>query len=128
MATARASVVPRPPRRCELKLRVWIVIGGRVKFGDGRAALLQRIDELGSIKKAVAEVGMSYRNVWGYLRELERAAGAKLLVRQAGGGAGSGTCLTPAGKALLARYRRVRRALTTAGERRFAQEFSGGGR
>jgi molybdate transport system regulatory protein len=118
---------PTPRRRStayELKLRVWIVIGGRVKLGDGRAALLERIDALGSIKKAVTEAGMSYRNVWGYLRELERAAGTKLLARRAGGGPDSGTHLTPEGKRLLARYRRVRQALTAAGDRQFSQEFS----
>jgi molybdenum-dependent DNA-binding transcriptional regulator ModE len=43
------------------KLRVWVVFGGRIKFGDGRAQLLQLIDELGSMQKAVARFGMSDR-------------------------------------------------------------------
>ena len=56
------------------KFKVWVVFGKRTKFGDGRAQLLALIDELGSIQKAVARVGMSYRTAWGYLRELEQAA------------------------------------------------------
>ena len=56
------------------KLKVWVVFDNHVKFGDGRAELLELIDELGSIKQAVARVGMSYRNAWGYLRDLERPA------------------------------------------------------
>ena len=128
MATSKRRTPPSRPSSYELKLRVWIVIGGRVKLGDGRAMLLERIDALGSLKKAVAEVGMSYRNVWGYLRELERATGEQLLVRQAGGGPRSGTHLTAAGKRLVARYWRVRKALTAAGERKFPQEFSTGKR
>jgi molybdate transport system regulatory protein len=50
-----------------LKLKIWVVFGERVKFGDGRAELLELIDELGSIKQAVIRFGMSYRNAWGYL-------------------------------------------------------------
>jgi molybdate transport system regulatory protein len=47
------------------KLRVWVTFGDAVKFGQGRAALLRLIDELGSIRQAVEQFGMSYRNVWG---------------------------------------------------------------
>ena len=28
----------------QAKLKVWVVFGGRVKFGDGRAELLELID------------------------------------------------------------------------------------
>jgi hypothetical protein len=49
------------------KLKVWIVVDGRVKFGDGRAELLERVEALGSLKQAVAGMGMSYRAAWGYL-------------------------------------------------------------
>src|SRR3989304_6152572 len=90
------------------KLRVWVVLKGRVKFGDGRAQLLELIDELGSLKKAVARLGMSYRNAWGYLRELEQAAGFRILERGPGGGPASGTRLTRRGRQFLARYRRFR--------------------
>lgn len=106
------------------KLKVWVVFGGRVKFGDGRADLLQLIDELGSIQQAVARIGMSYRNAWGYLRELERAAGFKFLERRPGGGPGGGTKLTVKGKEFLARYRRFRRGVDAATGRRFARTFS----
>ena len=63
------------------KLRVWVVFGSRLKFGDGRARLLELIDERGSLRKAAAEFDMSYRNAWCYLRELEQAAGFELVAR-----------------------------------------------
>lgn len=88
------------------RLKVWIVFGDRVKFGDGRAELLALIDELGSIKRAVARFGMSYRNAWGYIRELEAAAGFKFLERRPGGGPRSGTRLTKNGQAFLRDYAR----------------------
>ncbi len=108
--------------RC--KLKVWVVFGNRVKFGDGRAELLELIDELGSIKQAVHRFGMSYRNAWGYLRELERAAGFKFLERRPGGGPASGTRLTRRGKAFLARYWQFRQGADDLVGRRFARVFS----
>lgn len=105
------------------KLKVWVVFGGRVKFGDGRAQLLQLIDELGSIQKAVARFGMSYRNAWGYLKELESAAGFKILERGPGGGPGSGTRLTKKGRQFLDRYRRFRQTVDRGVSRHFRQTF-----
>ena len=67
----------------EPKIKVWVIFEA-VKFGDGRAALLDLIDSLGSISQAAARSGMSYRNLWGYLRELEAAAGFRFLERRRG--------------------------------------------
>jgi len=105
------------------KSKVWIVFEDEVKFGDGRADLLDLIDELGSIKQAVARFGMSYRNAWGYLRDLEKAAGFPLLQRGPGGSPGSGTRLTRQGRQFLDRYRRFRAAVDTDVIRRFGQTF-----
>ena len=107
----------------KLKLKVWVVFGGRVKFGDGRADLLELIDELGSIQKAVVRFGMSYRNAWGYLKELEKAAGFKILQRGPGGGPGSGTRLTRRGRQFLAEYRRFRQQAEGAVRRCFMRTF-----
>lgn len=109
------------------KLKVWVVFSNDVKFGDGRAQLLELIDELGSIKQAVTRFGMSYRNAWGYLQELEKAAGFKFVERRPGGGPASGTRLTRKGKEFLARYRRFRQGADELVSRRFARAFSGKG-
>ncbi len=103
------------------RLKVWVVFGGRVKFGDGRAELLELVDRLGSFRQAVARVGMSYRNAWGYFRDLERAAGFAFLER--GRGSRGGTRLTPEGRAFLRRYRRFRAGLDAVVERHFARSF-----
>ena len=73
------------------RIKLWVVFGGRVKFGEGRAELLEAVERLGSFKKAVERMGMSYRAAWGYFRELERAAGVSLLERHPGGGPTGGT-------------------------------------
>ncbi|MBI2525412.1 MAG: LysR family transcriptional regulator [Candidatus Rokubacteria bacterium] len=106
----------------EPKIKVWVTFEA-VKFGDGRAALLDLIDSLGSISQAAARAGMSYRNLWGYLRELEAAAGFRFLERRRGGGPRGGTRLTGEGRAFLRRYRRFRRAMDLAATRHFRRSF-----
>src|SRR5258708_4281257 len=56
-----------PADAVEPKIRVWVVFDKQLKLGAGRAQLLRLIDERGSLRKAAAEFGMSYRNAWGYL-------------------------------------------------------------
>jgi molybdate transport system regulatory protein len=107
------------------KLRVWIVFDSRLKFGDGRARLLELIDERGSLRQAAAEFDMSYRNAWGYLRELERAAGFEMVARAPEGTLRSGMKLTPRGREFLACYRKFQRSLDAAATRHFEGAFSG---
>ena len=108
------------------KFKAWVVFGDRVKFGQGRAELLRLIDELGSIKQAVDRFEMSYRNAWGYLRELEKAAGFRLLERQPGGSRAAGTRLTPKGREFLEGYDRFERSLKESVARCFDRTFSPG--
>ena len=105
------------------KLRVWVTFGEDLKFGDGRARLLEAIEERGSLKQAAKAFEMSYRNAWGYLRELEQAAGFKFVERVAGGGPESGMRLTDAGKGFLRRYRTFRGALENSMKRDFDRIF-----
>ncbi len=105
----------------EPRFKVWVVFGA-VKFGDGRARLLELVDELGSLRQAVERMGMSYRHGWGYFRELERAAGLRLLERVPGGPR-EGMRLSAEGRAFLARYRRFRAGLDEDVARHFARSF-----
>jgi molybdate transport system regulatory protein len=104
------------------KLKVWVTFG-ELKFGDGRAQLLEAIDEQGSLRKAAESFEMSYRNAWGYLRELERAAGFKFVERAPGGGPQSGMRLTEAARTFLRRYRKFRSGLDATVARHFERSF-----
>ena len=105
------------------KFKVWVTFGDQLKFGDGRARLLEMINQRGSLRKAAEEFEMSYRNAWGYLRELESAAGFKFVERVPGGGPHSGMRVTAAGKRFLARYRKFRNGLDGAVKRHFERSF-----
>jgi molybdate transport system regulatory protein len=107
------------------KLRVWIVFDERLKLGEGRARLLELIDERGSLRQAAAEFGLSYRTAWGYLRELEKAAGFMLVERAPGGTLRSGMRLTAKGREFLACYRTFQRSLDSVVARHFERAFKG---
>ncbi len=113
----------RSPSGMHARLKIWVVFDDQVKFGDGRAELLELVDQLGSLKKAVAKIGMSYRNAWGYLRELEEAAGFLFLERTPGGGPAGGTRLTAKGRRFLTRYRRFRQGLDEVVTRHFERSY-----
>jgi len=105
------------------KLRVWVTFGDELKFGDGRARLLALIDQHGSLRRAAEEFQMSYRHAWGYLRELEQAAGFKFVERAPSGAPRSGMRLTAAGRQFVDRYRSFRAGLDVAMQREFERTF-----
>lgn len=105
------------------KLKVWVVLADQVQFGYGRAQLLRAIDDLGSIRKAAAQFGMSYRRVWGYLQELEAAAGFPFLERRVGGWGHGGAALTPEGRAFLTQYEAFREQVEALAHQHFAVCF-----
>jgi len=121
-ASSPDSTVGRPVKG-RPRLKLWVVFGKSVKFGEGRAELLEAVERLGSFKKAVEQMGMSYRAAWGYFRELERAAGVKFLERHPGRGPDAGTRLPPEGRRFLKRYRRFRQSLDGLVARHFEQSF-----
>ena len=94
-----------------------------MQFGHGRAQLLRAIDELGSIRKAAAPCGMSYRRAWGYLHDLETAADFPFLERRVGGWGHGGTVLTPEGRAFLTQYEALWAQMDTMIQQAFAACF-----
>jgi molybdate transport system regulatory protein len=122
-AAAKRTRPPAGAGRVTPKLKIWVAFASGAKFGHGRADLLESIDRLGSIQRAVQEIGMSYRYAWGYLRELEAAAGFKLLERPTGRGPAGGTRLSAEGRKFLERYRRFETAMAAEAERRFCRIF-----
>src|SRR5947199_3173603 len=79
--------------------------------------------EAGIAAEGGGRILMSYRNAWGYLRELEAAAGFKFVERAPGGGPRRGMRLTRAGKRFLERYRKFQNGLEGAMKRQFDRSF-----
>jgi molybdate transport system regulatory protein len=108
------------------KVKVWIAFNDELKFGAGRARLLELIGERGSLQQAARDFDMSYRNAWGYLGELERAAGFKFVERVPGGGPRGGMRLTKEAKRFLARYQQFREGIDRVVQRHFERAFPRG--
>src|SRR5262245_13263901 len=75
--------------------------------GPGKIALLEAIDETGSISAAGRKLRMSYRRAWMLVDALNRTFDAPVLTTATGGKEGGGTSLTPLGIEVVKRYRRA---------------------
>ena len=88
----------------DLKLRIWLERDGKFIMSDGRARLLRRIKDTGSLAQAAKEMGMSYRHAWGVLHRIAQSAGGKVVESKRGGKEGGLTSLTPFGEEILREY------------------------
>ena len=109
--------------KLEVRAKFWLELDGRAVFGDGKARLLEEVQRSGSLAAAAEAMGMSYRTLWGRLREMERRLGFRLVSRRAGGPGGGGSTLTAEGRELLRRYRAFRRGLEGFVQKRFEKAF-----
>lgn len=82
-----------------MRLHLWLETADGQFFGIGRAQLLAKVDEHGSLKKAADDLGMSYRAAWGKIKKTETVVGTKLIVRS--GNKRDGYELTRFGRTLL---------------------------
>jgi molybdate transport system regulatory protein len=110
-------------RSLRVKSKVWVEANGRMIFSDGRLALLDAVEELGSLSKAAGRLRISYRAAWGLLKVTEKALGCSLLEVRIGGSAGGGAALTPEARELVRRYRRVKSLVNRTADRAFARAF-----
>lgn len=77
-------------------------------IGPHRAAILQGIDELGSISATARAIGLTYRQTWSNIKVInEMFPHPSIEVRQRG--STGGATLTPFGKEVLKRFRAMER-------------------
>ncbi|MCA0963586.1 winged helix-turn-helix domain-containing protein [Salipiger bermudensis] len=110
--------LPPPPDRDDApdpRLRLRILFGDSAMLGPGKAELLDRIAETGSIAAAGRAMAMSYKRAWSLVEEMNHAFRAPLVERNRGGTRGGGARLTETGVRVLSHYRRVERAAAAAG-------------
>lgn len=88
------------------RLKQWAEMTGTDRFRR-LGAILGAVAQAGSLNRATAALGVSYRQAWGLIKRVEEELGEPVLASQKGGTAGGGTALTPLGHDLLERYRRL---------------------
>jgi molybdate transport system regulatory protein len=88
--------------------KIWIEYRGKPLVGRGGAEILKGIKDEESISKAAQKLGMSYRYVWGYIQNMEKALEEPVLETFRGGKSGGGGArLTECGQSLLDEYERL---------------------
>ena len=91
------------------RLSFRIEFGPGRRLGPGKVELLEQIHATGSISAAGRALGMSYRRAWLLVSELNHIFRRPLVVTLAGGRQGGGATLSPEGRDVIKRYRRMER-------------------
>ncbi|MGD0644849.1 MAG: TOBE domain-containing protein [Candidatus Bathyarchaeia archaeon] len=95
-------------KKHKLSCKVWIEYKDKPVIGKGGAEILEAIDKQNSISKAAETLGMSYRYVWNYLQDIQKALEEPIVETFKGGKSGGGGArLTNLGKSLLGEYKQV---------------------
>ena len=87
--------------------------GERV-MGPGKAALIRRIDETGSISAAARAMGMSYRRAWQLVEALNESFSRPVVLTAIGGRSGGGAQVTAFGRKLVREYHRMESKASSA--------------
>lgn len=88
----------------EPRAKLWLEVDGKIALSAWRVALLEAVDETGSLAKAAERMGVPYRTASYKLREIEATLGVRLLATHSGGAEGGGSRLTPAGRDYVRRW------------------------
>ncbi|HEY8475521.1 MAG TPA: LysR family transcriptional regulator [Chloroflexota bacterium] len=113
----------RASRKLSPRSKVWVEQEGKVVLSGWRVALLEAVEETGSLTRAAEKLGVPYRTAWYKLKEIESRLGVRLVASQSGGAAGGGSCLTPEGRRLVEGFHRVTAGLAEVVDQRFRAEF-----
>jgi molybdate transport system regulatory protein len=104
------------------------VLGKRAPaIGPGKAELIDRIAETGSISAAARAMGMSYRRAWQLVAALNKDFTEPVIITAIGGTRGGGARVTPFGKRLVALFHAMEdraSAAIAADLRRFTRYIS----
>ena len=114
--------MPNKELRCQTSVRIY---GEEKCFGPGVAELLERVDQLRSLRKATIEMDMAYSKAWRIVKTAEANLGFSLLKSVTGGKGGGGAELTEDAKKFLAAYRRLERSVRQFADEAFVEIMGG---
>ena len=86
------------------------------RLGAGKVALLEAIDQTGSISAAGRNHAMSYRRAWLLVDQLNQLFAAPLVAAHHGGAKGGGAKLTDEGRRIVSLYRDAEAKMRAAAE------------
>ncbi|WP_207531844.1 winged helix-turn-helix domain-containing protein [Desertivirga arenae] len=84
--------------------RVWIDSPEGAFLGYGRIELLEKVEELGSIRQAALEMKISYKQAWDFIDQMNTRANTALVISKRGGKGGGSAEVTEEGKRLISLF------------------------
>ncbi len=90
--------------------RIWIETEEGPFLGYGRIELLEKIGELGSLRKAAIAMKISYRQAWDFVDQMNKRTNRPLVVFERGGKNGGGAVLTKEGEQAIALFHQLNNA------------------
>ncbi len=98
----------------ELNVAVSLKRGLAPRVGLERVALIELVDELGSITAAAKRLGLSYKGAWDIVQALNNLFETPLIEAAPGGKAGGAAQTTPKGREVATAFRRLQAELDAA--------------
>ena len=110
--------------RLYVKTKTWMENEKKeLLFGKGKTEVLLEIQRVGSIAKAAQNLGMNYKKAWSHIKLLQKNLDDTLVITQKGGGADSGTTLTPLASEYISKYKQLQREIEEFANKRFKELF-----
>ena len=94
----------KKPEKINLRLRFRVFCGEDIALGPGKVQLLKFVRKTGSIRRAAAQMEMSYMRAWGLVRTMNQCFREPLVTSVRGGAQRGGARLTPTGATVLELY------------------------
>jgi molybdate transport system regulatory protein len=91
-------------------------------MGEGRQEIMETIERTGSLNQTAKVMKMSYKAVWGKVKATEKALNMTLVETDRK----TGSRLTKEGKALLEKYKRLKKECVKADDALFHSIFHNG--
>jgi len=93
----------------KVKGRIWIEINDKTFIGEGKALLLEKTAELGSLRKAAVDLNISYRKAWYSLNQMNKTAETPLITLKHGGRQGGIAEISEFGKEVLGKFKQLKK-------------------
>jgi molybdate transport system regulatory protein len=111
-----------------ITVRFRLDVSPACSIGPGKIALLQGIQQSGSLRRTAQQLGMSYRRAWLLVDGLNRSFTSPVTTASVGGKGGGGVRLTELGEELVRRYGVLARKFETIAQREFKTLAAGAAR
>lgn len=122
--TTRARSAAKSATQIQPRVKVWLEVGNDYVFGWGICEILLAVQEVGSIKMAAAQLGKSYRYVWGRVKDAEATLQQPLVETRVGGVIEQRSDLTPLAKQLVEDFVAFRSRMLDVARDEFTARFA----